>query len=82
MPLLLETIIVSHDERILSEYSEVLLRPASSFPRSDVELLLDFVELAEEHVNAELLLLGLPDLNDLPFLDVREQRRCRRVACR
>lgn len=35
-----------------------------------MELLLDFVELAEEQVNADPLLLGLPDPNDLPFLDV------------
>jgi uncharacterized protein len=68
--LLSETITVLHDDRILSEYREVLLRPAFSLARSDVEVLLDFVESAGEHVSAEPLKLVLPDLNDLPFLEV------------
>jgi putative PIN family toxin of toxin-antitoxin system len=68
--LLSETITVLHDDRILSEYREVLLRPAFRFPRSDVEVLLDFVESAGEHVSAEPLTLVLPDPNDLPFLEV------------
>ncbi len=65
-----EAITVLHDERILSEYREVLLRPAFGFPRSDVEVLLGFVESAGEHVSAEPLSLVLPDPNDLPFLEV------------
>ena len=68
--LLSETITVPHDDRILSEYREVLLRPTFGFPRSDVEVLLDFVESAGEHVSAEPLRLVLPDPNDLPFLEV------------
>jgi uncharacterized protein len=65
-----ETITVLHDDRILSEYREVLLRPTFGFARSDVEGLLDFVESTGEHVNAEPLSLVLPDPNDLPFLEV------------
>jgi len=68
--LLSETITVLHDDRILSEYREVLLRPTFGFTRSDVEVLLDFVESAGEHVSAEPLSLVLPDPNDLPFLEV------------
>jgi putative PIN family toxin of toxin-antitoxin system len=68
--LLSETIIVLHDDRILSEYREVLLRPTFGFPRADVEVLLDFVESAGEHVSAEPLSLVLPDPNDLAFLEV------------
>jgi putative PIN family toxin of toxin-antitoxin system len=68
--LLSESITVLHDDRILSEYREVLLRPTFGFSRSDVEVLLDFVESAGEHVSAEPLSLVLPDPNDLPFLEV------------
>lgn len=67
--LLSETLTVLHDDRILSEYREVLLRPAFGFSRSDVEALLDFVESAGEHVSAEPLSLVLPDPDDLPFLE-------------
>lgn len=58
-----------HDDRILSEYRDVLLRPKFGFSRSDVEVLLDFVESAGEHISAEPLSLT-PDPNDLPFLEV------------
>ncbi len=68
--LLSETITVLHDDRILLEYREVLLRPTFRLARADVEVLLDFVELAGEHVSAEPLALVLPDPNDLPFLEV------------
>jgi putative PIN family toxin of toxin-antitoxin system len=68
--LLSEAITALHDERILSEYREVLLRPAFGFSSSDVEVVLDFVESAGEHVSAEPLSLILPDRNDLPFLEV------------
>ena len=68
--LLSETITVLYDDRMLSEYREVLLRPTFTFPRSDVEVLLGFVESVGEHVSAEPLSLVLPDPNDLPFLEV------------
>jgi len=68
--LLSESITVLHDDRILSEYREVLLRPAFGFSRSDVEVLLDFLESAGEQVSAEPLALMLPDPSDLPFLEV------------
>jgi putative PIN family toxin of toxin-antitoxin system len=61
---------VMHDDRILSEYREVLLRPTFGCVRSDVEGLLDFVESTGEYVSAEPLWLVLPDPDDLPFLEV------------
>jgi uncharacterized protein len=68
--LLSETVTILHDDRILSEYREVLLRPTFGFARSDMEALLDFVESTGEHVSAEPLSLVLPDPDDLPFLEV------------
>ncbi len=70
-----ETITVLHDDRILSEYREVLWRPIFGFSRSDVEVLLDFVESAGEHISPEPLTLVLPDPNDLPFLEVATSGR-------
>jgi len=64
------TLTVLHDDRILSEYREVLLRPAFGFRRSDVDVLIDFVEAEGEHVSAESLTVVLPDPDDLPFLEV------------
>jgi len=68
--LLSEVVTVLHDDRILSEYREVLLRPAFGFARRDVEGLLAFVEFAGEHISAAPLSLALSDPNDLPFLEV------------
>jgi len=68
--LLSEAITALYDDRILSEYHEVLLRPVFGFLRSDVEALLDFVESRGEHISAEPLSLILPDPDDLPFLEV------------
>lgn len=73
--LLSETVTVLHDDRILSEYREVLLRPPFRFPLADVEVLLDFVESAGEHVSTQPLSLVLPDPNDLPFLEVATSGR-------
>jgi len=73
--LLSETVTVLHDDRILSEYREVLLQPTFRFPLADVDVLLDFVESAGEHVSAQPLSLVLPDPNDLPFLEVATSGR-------
>jgi putative PIN family toxin of toxin-antitoxin system len=67
--LLSETVNILHDDRILSEYSEVLLRPTFGFARSDVAGFLDFVESADEHVKSEVLPLVLPDPDDLHLLE-------------
>jgi uncharacterized protein len=65
-----QTLIVLHDDRILSEYRDVLLRPLFAFQRSDVDPLLDFMEFAGEHISAGPIDVTLPDATDLPFLEV------------
>jgi predicted nucleic acid-binding protein len=47
------------------------MRPAFSFPREDVETLLDFIEFTEERISAlTAAAVILPDADDLPFLEV------------
>jgi predicted nucleic acid-binding protein len=57
------------DDRILSEYREVLYRPALQLEDSDVTAFLDLVEGAE-HVVGVPLPVDLPDPDDEPFLEV------------
>jgi uncharacterized protein len=65
-----ESVIVLHDDRILTEYREVLLRPVFGFRRSDVEGILDFVEFSGEHLTSGGIDVVLPDPTNLPFLEV------------
>jgi len=65
-----EAVTVLHDDRILAEYREVLLRPVFGFPRADVDALLDFIDFAGEHLTAGGIDLVLPDPSDLPILEV------------
>jgi putative PIN family toxin of toxin-antitoxin system len=65
-----EALIVLHDDRILGEYREVLIRPAFGFQRADVDAMLDFIEIAGEHLTAGGIDVVLPDSTDLPFLEV------------
>lgn len=65
-----ETVIVLHDDRILAEYREVLLRSMFGFHRADVDALLNFVDFAGEHLTAGGTDVVLPDPTDLPFLEV------------
>jgi putative PIN family toxin of toxin-antitoxin system len=68
--ILSETVTVLHDDRILSEYREVLLRPIFGFRRAAVDTLINFIAFAGEPILAEALDVVLPDLTDLPFLEV------------
>ena len=68
--ILSETVTVLYDDRILSEYREVLMRPVFRFERTDVDTILDFMEVAGEHISAKEVELILPDPTDLPFLEV------------
>ena len=68
--ILSQTLSVLHDDRILLEYREVLLRPWFAFQRGDVDTLLDFIEFSGEHISSRPVGVVLPDPTDLPFLEV------------
>lgn len=68
--MLSEAFTLLYDDRIHSEYSEVLQRPAFGFRRVDVETLLEFVETAGERISTLPAAVVLPDPADLPFLEV------------
>src|SRR6185312_6014704 len=59
-----------YDDRILSEYRDVLLRPAFGFRRNDVSALLNFIEFSGEHITGGPVDVVLPDPDDLPFIEV------------
>ena len=61
---------VLYDDRIMSEYREVLARPAFGFSLTDIDALLDFIEMTGEPVTGLRLPIVLPDSRDLPFLEV------------
>jgi putative PIN family toxin of toxin-antitoxin system len=67
---LARAVLALHDDRILSEYREVLHRPAFGFAETDIDTLLDFSELSGEHVSTRDIGVLLPDPADLPFLEV------------
>jgi uncharacterized protein len=67
---LAEALIVLYDDRILSEYRAVLLRPRFQFQPREVDAFLDFVEWSGEAVAAKQLAVKLPDASALPFLEV------------
>ncbi len=58
------------DERLLSEYQEVLVRPRFGFDAGDVATLLAFIEQEAEQVAAASLNVTLPDPDDVMFLEV------------
>jgi len=58
------------DARIIDEYERVLLRPRFRFRSDDVRALLDFFVRAGFLVTPEPVSLELPDLSDLPFVEV------------
>ncbi len=58
------------DNRIVFEYSDVLLRPKFGFDLYDVQAFLDFVEHEAEYVNAPPIDARLDDPDDRPFYEV------------
>ena len=58
------------DDRILDEYRDVLRRPRFGFGLRDVDDLLDHLVSSGEHVSAPPLNVTLPNIDDLPFLEV------------
>ncbi len=59
-----------YDDRIFSEYREVLMRPAMGFDPADVNRVLDAILETGEYVSGLSLDVELPDESDLPFLEV------------
>lgn len=59
-----------YDDRILSEYHEVLERPRFDFNPGEVEDVLELFATEGEAVTAPPLAVELPDLDDLPFVEV------------
>jgi putative PIN family toxin of toxin-antitoxin system len=58
------------DDRVLSEYQDVLRRPRFGLPARGVDVLVRHLRAAGEAVTARPLALALPDADDLPFLEV------------
>ena len=58
------------DDRLLSEYAEVLRRPRLALPAREVEALVRHLREVSEPVTARPLSVTLPDADDLPFLEV------------
>jgi len=65
-----EELVVLFDDRILDEYRDVLGRPKFGFGAREIDELLDQLVAAGEHVSAPPLSVELPDVDDLPFLEV------------
>jgi putative PIN family toxin of toxin-antitoxin system len=65
-----QSISALYDDRILLEYRDVLLRPFFGFQATDVNALVDFIELSGEQISAGPVNAVLPDPTDLPFLEV------------
>jgi len=63
-------IILALDDRIVSEYADVLLRRAFGFSRRSVLDLLDLLGRASERVTPSPIPLRLPDPDDARFLEV------------
>lgn len=62
---------LAYDDRVMSEYAEVLKRPRFGFPGARVQAVLDFLQLAGDHVSASPLQVGeVPDVDDLAFGEV------------
>jgi uncharacterized protein len=61
---------LSFDARILSDYTEVLLRPKFKFDKDKVIVLLDYIKNNGQTVSSSPLPQSLPDHDDEPFLEV------------
>ncbi len=61
---------VLYDDRILSEYREVLLRPKFGFEKRDIDDLLSFIETDGIKITATPVNEPLLDEDDIPFIEV------------
>lgn len=74
--LLSQEISVTYDERILSEYREVLGRSKFGFDPADVDSLLDFIAAGGTKVSSSPLDFPIADSDDLPFLEIATEIFC------
>lgn len=65
-------IVVLFDDRVLSEYRDVLSRPKLRISQREAEFTVDFIAGEGIRVNAPPLDLDLVDLDDLPFIEIAE----------
>ena len=65
------------DDRILSEYSDVLNRKKLGFEPEDVKQLLLFIRLNAESVLAKPVKKQLPDPGNQPFFEVARAAECK-----
>ncbi len=63
-------VVLLYDDRIVSEYREVLSRTRFGFDPVDVAALLAFIERVGEAVATRPLNIALKDPDDVPFLEV------------
>jgi putative PIN family toxin of toxin-antitoxin system len=68
--LLADAFTALYDDRLLSEYRSVLVRPVFGFRVADVDTLIDAIERDGEAVQATVWAGTLPDPTDRPFLEV------------
>jgi putative PIN family toxin of toxin-antitoxin system len=68
--MLADVFVVLYDDRMMSEYVEVLARLAFGFQSGEVDPILDYIFHDGEQVTAGVLDVLLPDPTDLPFLEV------------
>lgn len=61
---------ILYDDRILSEYREVLLRPKFGFEAKDVDILIDYLEAEGIRITPYVINELLVDKDDIPFLEV------------
>jgi len=62
---------LAFDDRILAEYGEVLKRPRFGFPASDIQALLNHIQLNGSQIAAAPAgFRKFPDPGDLPFAEV------------
>lgn len=73
--MLADVFVVLYDDRMMSEYAEVLARPKFGFQSGEVDPILDYIFRDGEQITAGVLDVLLPDPNDLPFLEVAASGR-------
>jgi len=76
LELLIEGVLQSCiDGRIFAEYRSVVHRPQLAIPRAEADRILEFIRLVAEPVAALPLPIEVPDVDDLPFLEVAATAR-------